>query len=131
MALAINDVMDAIGRSIDGVGGLYTYSFPPDSAQPPFAYLDMPQTITYDGAMGRGMDRTSIQIHVGVTGTMSHEARIAIGLLAAATGPNSLKAAIENAELGAMVRVVSAEFAQIALASGNYAGLVLTLDVAA
>lgn len=131
MALNVNDLMAKIAASIKGVGGIYSYAYPPDSAQPPFAYVNMPETINYDLTFGRGADRTTFEIHVGVTRTMDAQAALAIGELAAGSGPNSLKAAIEGADLGAMVRVTSATFAQIALADGTYSGLVLTLDVAA
>lgn len=131
MALDISQVMDKVGASILGLGGLYVYDYPPDSAQPPFAYVDMPEAIDYDAAMGRGCDRTTLQIHVGVAGAMSREARDAICAYASTNGATSLKLAIEHAELGAQVRVTKAEFATIQLASGSYLGLVLTLDVIA
>lgn len=131
MSLALNDLMLKIAQSMDGVGGCYTYAYPPDAAQPPFAYVNMPESIQYDLTYGRGASRTTIEVHVGVTRNMDAQSALAIGLLASDTGPNSLKVAIEGAELGAQVRVISATFAQIALADGTYAGLVLTLDVAA
>lgn len=134
MALALNDMMDAIGRSIKGVGGLNVYDYPPDSAQPPFAYLNMPTSITYDLTYGRGADRTQMELHVAVAASgqsMSRELRDAIGVLVAGSGPGSLKAAIENGELESHVRVVSCAFAQIGLAAGVYTGFVLTLDVSA
>lgn len=131
MALDIGQVMDKVGASILGIGSLNVYDFPPESAQPPFAYVDMPEAIDYDAAMGRGCDRTTLQIHVGVTGMMNREARDAICSFASTNGATSLKLAIEHAELGASVRVTKAEFATIALASGSYMGLVLTLDVVA
>lgn len=127
----LGDVMDKVGASILGIGGLRTYDYPPESAQPPFAYVDMPQSIDYDLSMGRGNQRFTLEVHVGVGNTMTRETRDAVAALAATDGGSSLKGAIESAELGAMVRVTRAEFATIQLASGSYAGLVLTLDVTA
>jgi hypothetical protein len=128
VALNVNVVREAIAESIRGVGGVYAYSYPPDTAQPPFAYVDMPQSIDYDLSFGRGADRMTIQVHVGVTRSMDAAAADAIGELAATSGPNSLKVAIESGQFGTNIRVARAEFAQIALNDATYAGLVLTLD---
>lgn len=131
MALNISDVMDKLGASVSGLGGLKVYDYPPKSAQPPFAFLNMPQTITYDLTMGRGTDRVDIQMFLGVTDVVDRAARDAIVAYAAGSGPLSIKSAIEAAELGGQVQVTKAEFGQITLASGSYVGVIFTIDVAA
>lgn len=131
MALNISDVMDKLGASVKGLGGLRVYDYPPKSAQPPFAFLNMPESIDYDLTMGRGFDRVTIQMFLGVTDVIDRAARDAIVAYAAGSGVLSVKSAVESAELGAMVRVTRAEFGQITLASGSYVGVIFTIDVAA
>lgn len=127
----ISDVMDKLGASVKGLGGLRVYDYPPKSAQPPFAFLNMPESIDYDLTMGRGFDRVTIQMFLGVTDVIDRAARDAIVAYAAGSGVLSVKSAVESAELGAMVQVKRAEFGQITLASGSYVGVIFTIDVAA
>lgn len=128
MALNLADVMDQVATALEAVPGLRVFAFPPLSAQPPFAFVNMPETIDYDSSMGRGTDRFTIEVFVGVSNQVDRSARDAIAAFAAGSGPTSLKAAIESS-IGASIRVTRATFSTIQLSAGAYAGLVLTLDV--
>jgi hypothetical protein len=125
----IGDVMDALGVSLATIPGLRVFDFPPDSAQPPFAFVDLPETITYDLTSSRATDRFTVMVHVGV-GTRRD--RVTRDKLAAYAAGSSIKAAIEGTVLaGASFRVMSAQFGSIELAGGSYPGVVFTVDVAA
>lgn len=125
----IGDVMDAIGVSLALVPGLRVFDFPPDAAVPPFAFVDMPESIQYDLTYGRGSDRFTLKVYVGVG---SQRDRVARDKLAAYAAGTSIKAKIESTVLaGASMRVVSAEFGRIELAGGTYPGVIFTVDVAA
>lgn len=123
------DLMDALGVALSTITGLRVFDFPPLSAQPPFAFVNLPEEIAYDLTYGRGADRTKIEIYVGVANQVDRTARDAIVAYAAGAGPKSVKAAVEAAE-GLAVQVTTATFATIALSSASYAGLIFTVDAA-
>lgn len=125
----IATVMDDLGTQLATVAGLRVFPFPPLSAQPPFAYVNLPSSLDYDLTMGRGSDRMTIEVHVGVANQVDRSTRDLI-VSWATGGPLGLKAVIEASTVFDY-RVMSAEFATIALSSGAYAGLVLLVDVAA
>lgn len=133
MALNVGDIMQRLAGSIQGLGGLAVYAYPPDSAQPPFAFVDMPEQIAYDLTMGRGADRTTLKIWVGACAANQMDAQSAAlqCAYAAGSGEYSIKAAVESSTLDASVRVSSCEFATIGLSGSTYAGLIFTVDVAA
>lgn len=130
MSLNVATVMDQIGNALKGVAGLRTFDFPPLSAQPPFAFVMMPESIDFDLTYGRGSDRLSLDVYVGVSSQVDRAARDEIALYAAGSGDKSIKAVLESAGIDAAVRVVSASFEQITLGAGDYAGAIFRVDVA-
>lgn len=127
MATSLGDVMDAVGAALANVDGLRVFDFPPQSAQPPFAYVDMPSSMDYDLTFGRGFDRFTLPVVVGVGTQVDRNTRDA---LAAVVAGDSVKAAIESVE-GFVARVMSAEFVTVQLAGGAYPGVVFNVDIAA
>lgn len=126
-AANLNTVMTNIGTGLGTIAGLRVYGFPPKSAQPPFAFVNMPATVAYDLTMGRGSDRFTLEVHVGVAMSVDSMAQSAQADYAAGSGSKSVKAAIE-ASMGKAVRVTEARFGTITLAAGDYAGIVFTVD---
>lgn len=120
-------VMDRIGVAVDTVAGLRVFDFPPLSAQPPFAFVDMPETIDYDQTFGRGSDHMTLEVVVGVAAQVDRAARDAMATYAAGT---SVKAAIE-AITEFSCRVASVNFGQIQLSSGTYWGATFSVQVSA
>lgn len=131
MAIDLDTVMTEIGAAINGLGGLRIFDFPPLSAQPPFAFVDFPDELDYDTTMGRGFDRMTIRLFVAVSAQVDRAARNALIAYGAGSGPNSIKAAIENAQVGSSVRVTKVTFGPLLLSSGNFAGAMFTIDVLA
>ncbi len=129
MAADIGTVMDAIGTALDTIPGLRVYDFPPKSAQPPFAFVDMPDQVDYDCAMQRGSDRATIMVVVGVADVVDRMVRDQVVAYAASTGPASVKAVLEAAGIGLSVRVVSSKFQPVSLSGQTYFGAVFELDV--
>lgn len=127
MAGNLADVMAAIGDGLRTIDGLRVFDFPPNSAQPPFAFVGMPESIAYDLTMRRGSDRFTIDVYVGVSSVVDRSAQAALCDYAAGSGPLSIKEAIESF-VGPSVRVTEATFSSITLAAGTYAGLVVTVD---
>lgn len=119
-------VMDNIGTALGTVSGLRVFDFPPQQATPPFAFVDLPETIEYDLTMRLASNRYTLKVYVGVGNQLDRNARDAIAAYAA---PSSIKAAIEG--IGSYVRVTQATFSQIGLAGASYPGVVFTVDVAA
>lgn len=129
MAGNLTTVMDDIGTALDTISGLRVFDFPPKSAQPPFAFVDMPEAIDYDLAMARGYDRAVFSVVVAVADQVDRAARDAIAAYAAGSGASSVKAVLESAAIGETLRVESVEFRPVVLASGTYAAAIFSVDV--
>lgn len=128
-AANVSAVMDQFGVALATVSGLRWFDFPPKSAQPPFAFVDMPERIDYDLTYGRGRDRATFVVVVGVADVVDRAARDAIAAYAAGSGAGSIKTAIEAATIGESARVTSCEFRPVQLAAGQYAGCIFDVDV--
>jgi hypothetical protein len=121
--------MDRLGVALATVDGLRVFDFPPDSAEPPFAFVAMPESIDYDLTFGRGYDRFTLQVHVGVGTQVDRETRDALAGWASGA-PGSVKAAIEGID-DFTAQVLRAEFGIIQLAGQAYPGVAFTIDIAA
>jgi len=128
MAADVGTVMDDLGTALAGITGLRVYDFPPKSAQPPFAFVDMPDRIDFDAGFGRGQDRLSIRVIVAVADVVDREVRDQVAAYAAGSGAVSVKAALDNAA-GLSTRVQSVEFGPVNLAGTAYFGAIFTLDI--
>lgn len=131
MAIDLATIMDEIGVALKTIPKLRVFDFPPASAQPPFAFVNLPETVDYDLTFGRGFDRMTLQVFLGVSAAVDRAARDLLVAYVSGAGPMSIKAAIEAGAVGSTTRVTRAEFATIALASGVYAGASFDIDVAA
>jgi hypothetical protein len=129
MASDIGTVMDQIGTALATITGLRVYDFPPKSAQPPFAFVDMPDQVEFDLAYGRGADRTTINVVVGVADVIDRASRDALAGYAAGSGASSIKAVLDAASIGSSRRVESVKFQPVTLAGGTYVGAVFALDI--
>lgn len=131
MAISVATVMDEIGVALATITGLRVFDFEPKSAQCPFAFVDFPTSIAFDSTYGRGTDRMTLTVVVGVASQVDRTSRDEASLYAAASGTKSIKAAIDAASIGSSARVVDAQFGSIVLASGVYQGITFTVDVSA
>lgn len=127
MSTDLATVMDQMGTALSNIVGLRVFDFEPDSAQPPFAFVAMPEAIDYDATYGRGSDRYTLKVYLGVGSVVDRAARDEIAQYAAGIGLRSVKATID-AE-GLSVNVVKAEFGHITLAAGTFAGIIFHVDV--
>lgn len=125
MSLNLNTAMDAIGTALGTVTGLRVFDFKPGSAQPPFAFVDLP-TITYDYTKGRGTDRAEFPVLVAVGSASDRASRDEIGAYLAGSGSSSIKTALDSAGLR---RVGDAEPVDLVLAEGIYVAYRFTVEV--
>lgn len=121
--------MDQIGTALVTVPGLRVFDFPPKSAQPPFAFVDMPDRVDFDLTYARGADRATFTVVVAVADVVDRAARDAIAAYAAGSGASSIKAVLDAATIGTSARVESVEFRPVTLAGGSYAGAIFDVDV--
>lgn len=122
-AADISTVMDDIGTALTTVSGLRVYDFPPKSAQPPFAFLDFPDHIDFDCAYGRGCDRATFHVIVGVADVVDRETRDQLVAYVA-----QIKAALDGCA-GQTCRVETCEFRPVTLAGVQTMGAVFALDI--
>lgn len=128
MAADIATIMTGIGTALDGITGVRGYAFPPKSAQPPFAFPDMPERIEFDCSMQRGCDRATINVVVAVADVVDRAATAKLLGYMAGSGSLSVKDVLDGA-VGQSCRVVSCEPRAVVLAGTTYMGAVFTLDV--
>lgn len=131
MAVNLSTVMDSIGTALGTISGLRVYDYPPKSAQPPFAFVNMPEAIDYDLTMGRGHDRMTVEVWLGIGSQVDRVARDTLSDYAAGSGSSSVKAAIDAASIGSSARVTRAEFSTITLSGNAYPGIVFQVDIEA
>jgi hypothetical protein len=131
VAANVSVVMDAIGAALGAVDGLNVFDFPPRSAVPPFAFVNLPEEISYDATMARGVDSFTLEVYVAVGNQLDRNSRDTLGAYAAGD-ENGLKAVIEGALMvDQAIRVSTATFSTITMAGGEYPGLVFTVNVTA
>lgn len=129
MASTVAAVMDAMGTALDGITGLRVYDFPPKSAQPPFAFVDMPEGIDYDATLQRGWDRLTVNVVLCVSDVIDRAARDKVAAYCAGAGAASVKAVLEAATIGESLRVQSVQFRPVLMAGTTYLGAVFSVDV--
>lgn len=129
MAGNVGTLMDSIGTALAGITGLRVFDFPPKSAQPPFAFVDLPDTIEFDASMRRGLDRVTLNVVVCVSANVDRAARDAIAAYAAGSGASSVKAVLEAASIGDDLRVTDCQFRPVVMAGTMYFGAVFAVDV--
>lgn len=128
MAINVNTVMDAIGTALSTISGLRVFDFVPDSAYPPFAFVDLPEAVTYDNTMTRGTDFAVFPVFVAVGKLSDRAARDALAAYLAGTGASSIKAAVDSAGLR---RVASATVDVMTIAAQDFLSAVFQVEVTA
>lgn len=124
----LGNVMDNIGDALSGIDGLRVYDFPPKSAQPPFAFVDLPEVIEFDAGMVRGSDRMTINVIVCVADVVDRAARDAIAAYAAGSA-TGVKYTLETYGIGNSLRVARVQFRPVIMAGTTYLGAVFECDI--
>lgn len=110
---------------------LRVYSFPPDALEAPAAVVGFPETITFDVAMGRGVDRMVVPIFVVIARTWDRSSAEQFGNLTAGSGPNSIKQAVQTKPHVAFdtARVTSADRTVISVAGIEFWAATFLVDI--
>lgn len=87
-------IRTGLATRLGTISGLRTAATVPDDPKPPVAIV-MPPTITYDQAMGRGLDQYEFSILVMVGRVSERTAQASLDAYANPTGAGSIKTAIE------------------------------------
>lgn len=124
-------VMDDVGSALGTIDGLRVFAFWADRVTPPWAIVELPEKVDYDATMGRGGDRLSLKVMVGVARTDARTGRDAIAVYADGSGASSAKAAIEAHAATAYdsARVQSADFGMVTVAAVEYLAATFTVDI--
>lgn len=122
------DVMADLADALNTIDELNVFSFPPRTAQPPFAFVNLP-SVSYDLTFGRGTDRFTFEVYVCVGQQLDEASRDLLADYVSTSSDRSIKNAIELHRPG--VRVTGVTFTSIELGSGGYAAAVFVVDYAA
>lgn len=87
-------IRSGLATRLGTISGLRTSATVPDDPKPPVAIV-LPPTITYDTAMGRGLDQYEFSILVMVGRVSERTAQASLDAYANPSGAGSIKTAIE------------------------------------
>jgi hypothetical protein len=88
-------IRTGLATSLTSISGLRTSATIPDDPMPPIAVIN-PPSITYDIAMGRGLDEYTFTVQVLVGRVSERTAQGSVDGYSNPTGAGSVKAAIEK-----------------------------------
>jgi len=130
MAMNIVTALNAIKTALDGVAGLRTFKFIPDSISPPAAVVDLDEII-YDNTKGRGTDRATFTVTVAVGKVVDRAAHDQVAGYMSGTGAatTAIKAALDA--IGPHVQVLRARKAIVMFASQEFLGATFDVDYVA
>lgn len=129
----VTTVMAELGTALRTISGLRVFAFPADSAQPPFALVDFPQSVEYDSTYQRGADEATFPVLVGVGRGNDRNAQAALSAYMDGSGSKSIKAAIEATpeDVGMSARVVRATPAELVVGGQSFFGALFEVHVIA
>lgn len=130
----LSDVMQQLADRLATINGLRVRAHPADAVEPPAAVVGLPETLTFDGTYGRGMDTMLLPVVVLVGKVSDRAARIALARYCDGAGASSVKAVLEGGTYTAFdtqsMQVKSVAFDVIRLQGVDYLGATFTVQVA-
>lgn len=125
------DVMDEIAVALGTISGLRVTAYTAQRINPPAAWVEWPDGLDYDAAMGRGSDRMTLPVRVAVGAVDSRSARDQLAAYVDGSGASSVKAAVEAHSTAAYdsARVTSVEFGVIPVAGVEYLAASFSVDI--
>lgn len=125
------DVMDEIADALGTIAGLRVTSYSAESISPPAAWVEWPDGVNFDAAMGRGGDRMTLPVRVAVGKVDARSSRTQLAAYCDGSGPSSIKAAIESRSplSYGSARVTQAEFGVIVVAGVDYLAATFSIDI--
>ncbi len=129
--MVVTDVMDELGAALEAIPNLRVFPFPADTASPPAALVGYPDTIQFDVAMGRGVDRVTFPVFVLVGRLSDRSSREALGPFLDGAGAHSVKQALKDGTYVAAstVRAASARVEVVTMNSIDYLAAIFSVDV--
>ncbi|WP_238323921.1 hypothetical protein [Salinispora pacifica] len=105
MATTIAQIMTGLKDRLGSIAGLRAFDYAPDNPVPPCAFPLVPAIPSYREAMKRGTYIIPFRIAVLTSGQLDRTGQKALAGYADATGPTSIRAALEDTDrtLGALV----------------------------
>jgi hypothetical protein len=125
-------VMQAVADRLTTISGLRCFAYPEAQLSPPGAVVLYPESIRFDEAYQRGMDRMRLPVLVVVGKVSDRSARDQLAAYCDGSGAASVKQVLESGTYTAfdVVTVVDVEFDVATLAGTDYLAANFTLDIA-
>jgi hypothetical protein len=93
--LSISDIRAGLGTNLATISGLRVATEIPDNPSPPMAVISL-QSVSYDGAMAKGLTTYSFIVSVIVGRAAEREAQRRLDAYSSSTGSQSIKLAVES-----------------------------------
>lgn len=94
--MSLQEIVEALAASLDGITGLRVYPHVPGALSPPAAIVQLPRTIDFDLTFARGADTYLFPVMVLVGAADDRAAHINLARFLDASGPSSIKAALDG-----------------------------------
>jgi len=120
--MILREVMDDLGEALKVIDGLRVKPYTEQRVMAPMAMVSLPRTYSYDATFDRGSDDIEIPIVVMVGRIDAEPARNALGPYVDPTGPDSIKAAVENhkSTVWDIAHVIDVQFLVMASSGTEY-----------
>lgn len=127
----VTEVRKEINSALATISGLNNFPFHAGRITPPASIVDLPESITFDGGYGRGMDLMVVPFSVVVGKLTAESSEEELADYLAGSGPRSVKAAVERHIYISCdsVVVTDAETAVMTFASVQYLGALFSSNV--
>jgi hypothetical protein len=129
--MIVKDVMEALAGQASTIAGLRCFAYPPAKVSPPTFLVELPETVDFDGAYGRGVDSLTIPAIV-LVGRAEDRASVKNLLpYVDGAGDSSIKQALEQRVYTAMdtVHVSQVELGFYTFAGIEYLGAEFTINI--
>jgi len=127
----VAEVATELADLLSEIDDLRVYDFPPDQVAPPAAYVEYPETISYDVTHVRGTDMATFTVYVVVDRNSDRATTEKLYAYAEGSGADSVKAALEVKPYSAFstCHVQSARFVDLVIAGVDLRAVAFTVVI--
>jgi len=129
--MILEDVMDELATRLQAVPDLRVHGWPVGTAVPPAAIVAYPETYSYNGTYGGGMEQMTIPVVVLVGKPSDRSTRTKLSGYLHATGASGIKRALESGQATVFdsITVSDPETDVYELAATKYLAVIFSCEI--